>query len=155
VGAGAEVHITFSGGRGRLAAPVVWRRPGSLADEAGALPPGCALDVAAELARIIFIIIPIIMKLLLCAFAASAAHAAVHKLSVRKTPITLAGVAEGALHTRGVLGALAREHAGYGGNGVVPISTLEDAQYYGPIGWGTPPQVRAEAGRLRALPAAR
>jgi hypothetical protein len=97
----------------------------------------------------------IIMKLLLCAFAASAAHAAVHKLSVRKTPITLAGVAEGALHTRGVLGALAREHAGYGGNGVVPISTLEDAQYYGPIGWGTPPQVRAEAGRLRALPAAR
>jgi len=109
---------------------------------------------AAELARIIFII-PIIMKLLLCAFAASAAHAAVHKLSVRKTPITLAGVAEGALHTRGILGALAREHAGYGGNGVVPISTLEDAQYYGPIGWGTPPQVRAEAGRLRALPAAR
>jgi hypothetical protein len=109
---------------------------------------------AAELARIIFII-PIIMKLLLCAFAASAAHAAVHKMSVRKTPITLAGVAEGALHTRGVLGALAREHAGYGGNGVVPISTLEDAQYYGPIGWGTPPQVRAEAGRLCALPAAR
>ena len=110
---------------------------------------------AAELARIIFILFPNIMKLLLCAFAASAAHAAVHKLSVRKTPITLAGVAEGALHTRGVLGALAREHAGYGGNGVVPISTLEDAQYYGPIGWGTPPQVRAEAGRLRALPAAR
>lgn len=81
------------------------------------------------------------MKLLLCAFAAGAAQAAVHKMAVRKTPLTLGGVADGALLTRGVLGALARAHAGYGGNGVVPVSTLEDAQYYGPIGWGSPPQV--------------
>lgn len=67
--------------------------------------------------------------------------AAVFRTPVKKTPLTLAGLSEGVPQTRGVLGSLLRSHAGYGGNGKVPISQLEEAQYYGPIGFGTPPQI--------------
>jgi len=58
----------------------------------------------------------------------SCALGAVMRAPIRKMPITRRGLSEGVLLQRGVLGALLREHAGYGGNGVVPISTLEDAQ---------------------------
>ena len=57
-----------------------------------------------------------------------AALGAVVRTPVHKTAITKQGLSEGVLLQRGVLGALLRKHAGYGGNGVVPISTLEDAQ---------------------------
>ena len=63
-----------------------------------------------------------VISLLSCALGAAV------RAPVRKTPITRRGLSEGVLLQRGVLGALLREHAGYGGNGVVPISTLEDAQ---------------------------
>ena len=77
--------------------------------------------------------------LLLCS-AALLASAAVVTQRVFKKPLTLAGLTSGAPLTRGLLGKLLAEHAGFGGNGVVPISTLEDAQYYGPISLGTPAQ---------------
>ena len=52
LGGGAEVHITFAG-HGRVGVPVLWRRPGSLADEAGVFQPGSPANPAAELAELV------------------------------------------------------------------------------------------------------
>ena len=86
------------------------------------------------------------------AFAAPLAHAGVSRMPVRKTPLTRAGLEQGVPLTRGVLGRLLSEHAGVGGNGRVPISTLEDAQYYGAsrCAWGR----RASVCPLLPLPPA-
>ena len=92
--------------------------------------------------------------LLLCS-AALLASAAVVTQSVFKKPLTLAGLSSGAPLTRGLLGKLLAEHAGFGGNGVVPISTLEDAQYYGPISLGTPAQTVRRRGCPTTSPAPR
>ncbi|RYY31439.1 hypothetical protein EON62_06400, partial [archaeon] len=46
----------------------------------------------------------------------------------------------GSLQHRGVLGKLAREHNLVGQTGKIPISQMEEAQYYGPVTVGTPGQ---------------
>jgi len=54
-----------------------------------------------------------------------------------KKPLTVEGRRAGVLQQRGVLGAFNRQ---LGGSGNIPISTMEDAQYYGPVQVGTPGQ---------------
>ena len=48
LGRGAELEVTFAG-TGRVAVPILWRRPEELVDEAGLAAAGSSLDIARDL----------------------------------------------------------------------------------------------------------